>query len=140
MKLSFRYQLIFSFALLSLLAGIFNYLLFRPDIFLFKIIGEPATHYEIKNDFIRHFFFGYFSDIAWCISFCFIVFSMEKLNYIKSSGKKLLMLLPFIAEGLQYTGVINGTFDWNDILSYAIIITLFGMFFPTFKTDIHEKR
>lgn len=139
MKLSFRYQLIFSFALVSLLAGVLNYLLFQPDIILLKMTEGPATPYEIKNNFIRYFFTGYFSDIAWCISLCCIAFALAELNYIRPSGKILLLLLPFIAEGLQYAGFINGTFDLYDVLAYIIIITFFVLLFPAFKTMVMEK-
>lgn len=140
MKLSFRYQLIFSFALISLFAGILNYLLFQPDIILFKITGAPTIPLDIKNNFIRLFFTGYFSDITWCFSLCLIAFALAELNYIRSSGKIPLLLLPFMAEGLQYTRFTNGTFDWYDVLTYAIIITFFFLFFPTFKTYVYEKK
>ena len=130
----------FSFALISILVGILNYLLFQPDIILFKITAHPVIPYYIKNNFIRHFFTGYFSDITWCFSLCLIAFALAELNYIKRSGKMLLLLLPFIAEGLQYTRFIKGTFDWYDVLMYAIIIAFFVLFFPTLKTYVYEKK
>ena len=140
MKLSFRYKLLFLFAFISLLSGFFNYLLFQPDIMLFKILGIGTTSFGIKNNLIRHFFSGYFSDVAWCISLCCIAFALAELNYITHNGKILLLLLPFLTEGLQYYGVIKGTFDWYDILTYLIVITLFILFFPTLKTTVYEKN
>lgn len=139
MKLSFKYYVICSVAGISLLAGYFNYWLFQPDIILFKIMGEHVNAHDIKNNFILHFFTGYFSDIAWCFSLCCIVFTLAELKYISYSGKILLLLLPFITEAMQYYGIINGTFDWFDILTYAIIITVFVLFFPYLKTYDYEK-
>ena len=131
MRLRYGYQFIFSIAFLCLLAGTVNYLLFRPDIILFKFTGISVSALNIKNDFILHFLTGYFSDMAWCIALCCIAFSFAELNYISFSGKVFLLLLPFITEILQYTRVINGTFDWFDLLTYSIIITFFVLFFPT---------
>ena len=133
MKLSFKYHLIFSVAGISLLTGYLNYLLFQPDIILFNIMGVHVNAYGIKNNFILHFFTGYFSDIAWCFALCCIVFALAELKYISYSGKILLLLLPFITETLQYSGVIKGTFDWFDIIIYTIIITVFILFFPPLK-------
>ena len=139
MKLSFKYHLIFSVAGISLLAGYLNYLLFQPDIILFKIMGVHVNAYDIKNNFILHFFTGYFSDIVWCFALCCIVFALAELKYISYSGKILLLLLPFITEALQYNGVIKGTFDWFDIISYAFIITVFVLFFSSLKL-FYEKN
>ena len=140
MKLSFRYPLIFAFAFLSLLAGFLNYLLFQPDILLLKVTGIHISSYGIKNNFLKYFFTGYFSDITWCISLCFIAFALAELNYIKRSGKIFLLLMPFITEGLQYSSLINGTFDWYDVLMYFIVITFFLLFFPSLKTYVYEKE
>ena len=140
MKLSFRYPLIFALALLSLLAGVFNYLLFRPDIVLFTITRIHISSYDIKNNLLKYFFTGYFSDITWCISLCFIAFALAELKYIKRSGKIFLLLIPFITEGLQYASLINGTFDWYDVLMYFIVITFFILFFPSLKTYVYEKK
>ena len=86
-----------------------------------------------------YFFAGYFSDIAWCIALCCIAFAFAELNYIGPSGKIFLLMLPFVTEVLQYNRIINGTFDWFDLLTYAIIITVFVFFFPTLKTYVYEK-
>ena len=75
MKLRYGYQFIFSIAFLSLVAGTVNYLLFRPDIILFKFTGISFTAYSIKNNFILNFLTGYFSDMAWCIALCCIAFN-----------------------------------------------------------------
>ncbi len=140
MKLSFKYYVIFSVAGISLLAGYFNYWLFQPDIILFNYFEAPSNVYTLKNNILLRFFTGYFSDIAWCFSLCCIVFTLAELKYISYFGKILLLLLPFISEALQYNGIINGTFDWFDILTYAIIITVFVLFFPYLKTYDYEKN
>lgn len=140
MKLSYRYQFIFTIAIVSLLAGTVNYLLFRPDIMLFKITGISVSSFNIKNDSILHFLTGYFSDMAWCIALCCIAFAFAELNYISFSGKISLLLLPFITEALQYFRIINGIFDWFDVLTYTLIIAIFVLLFPTLKkTFVYEK-
>ena len=139
MKLSFKYHLIFSVAGISLLAGYFNYLLFQPDIILFNFFEAPVSAYTVKNNLLLHFFTGYFSDIAWCFSLCCIAFAFAELKYISFSGKLQLLLLPFITEIMQHFQIIKGTFDWFDILTYAFIITVFVLFFPT-KNFIYEKN
>jgi len=139
MKFSFRYQFIFSLTLLILLSGVVNYLLFQPGIILFKWIGIGVKPSVIKNNGIRLFFTGYFSDIAWCFSLCLIVFALAELKFIKPSGKILLLSLPFITEVLQYAGFIKGTFDWYDILTYVIVIALFVLLYPKLKTTVYEK-
>ncbi len=140
MKSSYQYRFVFLIALISLLAGTVNYLLLRPDIILFKITGISVTALHIKNNFIQHFLTNYFSDIAWCFALCCIAFALAELNYIRLSGKILVLLLPFITEVLQYSKIINGTFDWFDVLIYSIIIILFVLFFPTLKTFVYEKN
>jgi hypothetical protein len=139
MKLSFKYQFIFSLSLLILLAGVINYLLFQPEIILFKWVRIGAGPFIIKNNITRLFFTGYFSDITWCFSLCLISFAFAELKYIKASGKILLLTLPFITEILQYCGLIKGTFDWYDILTYVVVIALFVLFYPGLKTTVYEK-
>ncbi len=139
MKLSSKYHLLFFIAGISLLAGYFNYLLFQPDIILFNFLVVQADAFTIRNNFIRQFFTGYFSDIAWCLALCCIAFAFAKLKYIRFSGKIQLLLLPFITEAMQHFQIIKGTFDWFDILTYAIIITVFILLFPSLKTYNYEK-
>ncbi|MDP4285809.1 MAG: hypothetical protein Q8891_15435 [Bacteroidota bacterium] len=139
MRLSFKYQFIFSLSLLILSVGVINYLLFQPGIILFKWIRIGAGPLVIKNNSARLFFTGYFSDITWCISLCLISFALAELKYIKASGKTLLLTLPFITEILQYLGIVKGTFDWYDILTYVVVIALFVLFYPGLKTTVYEK-
>lgn len=139
MKLSFRYPLIFAIALLNLLAGVLNYLLFQPDIILLKVTGIHITSYDIKNNFLKYFFTSYFSDITWCISLCFIAFALLELNYVSVAGKMLILAVPFISEAMQYFRIINGTFDWFDILTYALILSVFYSVHFILKSYTHEK-
>ncbi len=139
MRFSLRYQIILSLILLILLAGTINYLLFQPGIILFKWVGLGSGSFIIKNKSLRLFFTGYFSDIAWCFSLCLTAFALTELKYIKPSGKLSLLCLPFITEILQYIGIVRGTFDWYDILTYVIVIALFFLFYPKLKTTFYEK-
>lgn len=140
MKLSSRHQFMFSIALVSLWAGFFNYLFFQPCIVLFQRVGVSLVPSFIENNFIRHLLTGYFSDIAWCISLCFITVVLSELNYFRLSGKVFILLLFFITEALQYGGFIKGIFDWYDVLAYGAIILVFILFFPTLTNPIYEKN
>ena len=122
------------YASMALLLGVVNYFLFRPEIVFFKWLGIEATKsIAINQNVLVYFFKNYFSDIAWCISLCFVAFDLAELKYIKSSGKIFLLLIPFVTEGLQYASLINGTFDWYDVLTYFIVITFLFHFFHPLK-------
>lgn len=139
MKLLSKYHLPFFVAFISLMAGYFNYLLFQPDIILFKFFGVQASAFTIKNNLMRNFFTCYFSDTAWCFALCCIAFALVELKYIKEAGKIQVLAVPFISEIMQYFGIIKGTFDWFDMLIYAIIISGFYSFHSILKKYTHEK-
>ena len=93
-------------------------------------IGNPLVIY---NPILKHFFTGYFSDTMWCIALCLVTVVLSELKYLNTAGKVLTLQLPFTLEAAQYFGIIQGTFDWLDILTYAIIVTAFSLLFKIFK-------
>ena len=137
--MSRRHKILLSLGLLSLLAGIINYILFRPGIILLKLLDLNLTPLYIKNILLKKFMIGSFSDIAWCLSLCCITRLLFELNNISFMGMILLFTLPFITELLQYFQLIHGTFDWFDLLTYAIIIIISIIFFINIKTSENEK-
>ena len=134
MRLSVRHKRLSLFAILALVSGAINYYLFSPGIFLFKILPIPSERYwYIQNTFARHFMTGYFSDICWCTALYFVTVVLNELKYLHLSGKIIILLLPFIIETAQYFHLIPGTFDWFDLLTYGIILTVFMKLFKTLK-------
>ncbi len=137
MRLSLRHKKISALALLNLLLGLINYLLFQPHIFLFRFTGIlTAQLCFIQNTRLRHFITGYFSDIAWCCALYLVTAVLSELKQLHFYDKLLILLLPFIIEALQYFHVIPGTFDWYDLLTYGLILIVFVIFF---FTKIHQS-
>jgi hypothetical protein len=140
MQLSQRHKKNLLLAILSLLLGYLNYLLFQPHIAFFDFISiAPAKPYFIQNKLLRNFMTGHFSDIAWCCSLYLVTALLTELNYLYVSGKILILLLPFILEIAQYFHIVGGRFDWFDLLSYLIILLLFFKLFPALKFKRNEK-
>lgn len=135
MRISSRHIILVLVALICLFIGLINYLLFQQNIILVRLlhiekIGNPLLIY---NPILKHFFIGYFSDVMWCIALCLVTVVLSELKYLNTAGKVLTLQLPFTLEAAQYFGIIQGTFDWLDILTYAIIVTAFSLLFKIFK-------
>jgi len=128
-KISFRHIILSLLAILCLLTGVFNYLLFQPNIILFHVlrIENGTLKLANSNSIINHFLIGYFSDALWCTALCLITLVLSELKYLNTLGKVLILQLPFTLEAAQYFGIIPGTFDWLDILTYTIIVTAFSL-------------
>lgn len=115
---------------MMLLAGFFNYVLFQPHIVLFH-------YFKTEIALINHpalpplFLTGYFSDIAWCAALCMTIVVLTELKPFGQTAKTMLLSLPFITEMAQKFQFFNGTFDWYDILSYALVIAVCSLIFPS---------
>ena len=132
MQLSVRHKRLILFSLLALVLGVINYYLFSPGIFLFKALPIPSERYwYIQNTIARHFLKGYLSDICWCTALYLVTVVLNELKYLHLSGKIIILFLPFIVETAQYFHLIPGTFDWFDLLAYAIIFIVFIKLFKT---------
>jgi hypothetical protein len=130
MKTLLRYRLVTCSAFLLLVLGFVNYLLFQPGIHLFhffKINTEPQW------DSAPVFLTGYFSDIAWCAALYITVALLAERGSVGRAGKILFLLLPFMTEAAQYFHLINGTFDWYDLLWYGLILLVISRIFPSLK-------
>ena len=132
---------LFLLALLSLLLGCINYYFFEPRIYLFTLLPLPPEKiYHIPNLVIRRFMTGYFSDICWCCALYFVTVALSRLNYLHSSGKIIILLLPFLVEVAQYFHFMPGIFDWFDLLAYGIILIVFIRTFHIVKSTDHDKE
>jgi len=122
-------------ALAGLLLGLGNYLMFQPNILLFNSISFlPHTPVSIKNTVLRHFLTGYFSDICWCCALYLVTAVFSELKKLQRPGKILILVLPFIVEISQQIPVIQGSFDWYDLLVYGVILLIFLKIFPSLNS------
>lgn len=114
-------------ALLLVLLGSLIYLIFRQDIVAFSIISNDclnAIKINLSNERATTYFFLYcLPDALWYLSLLFF-----QIPYIHNLRGKVLFgvsaMLPFVLEFLQKSGIIRGTFDWWDILTYIIVLTI----------------
>lgn len=124
------------FALLSLLIGCVNYWLFQPHIIAFAWMGKVSSGplITLHPGLFRTIVTGYVADAAWCTALCFVVLFFNNLKYLNTAGKIIILTVPYLSEIIQKTGILQGTFDWIDILLYTMIISVFALFSTLFKT------
>ncbi len=68
---------------------------------------------------------GQLSDLCWCLALGFAARGAVLLRWMNSSTGLLLMLVPMLAEILQATHTLPGTFDVLDIMIYGLATGLF---------------
>ena len=130
MKISVRHKVLIGLAAMMLLTGFLNYILFQPHIALFYYFKTEIT--TINPPALPPLFLtGYFSDIAWCAALCVTVDVLAELKPPGQTSRTMLLLLPFITEVAQKFHLLNGTFDWYDMLSYALVIAVCSLIFPS---------
>lgn len=120
------YRMVTAFALLLIGASI--YLLFRQDAIFVSWIDADILRYlyiEIPNDCnsrIIYILLYCLPDALWYAAL--LVLQKPFIQYGLLS--KLLfwacVILPFLMEILQYFGLMPGTFDWFDILTYFMTL------------------
>lgn len=138
-KISGRNKVFLTIAVLSLFLGLLNYILFEPSVAAGKIFHLRFDSIVIQQTFLRRFLIGHISDIAWATSLylCVVVLSAE--IRLQLADRIALLLLPFLTEILQGLHLINGTFDWYDMISYTIVLIIFLSFFPQLIFKKNEK-
>ena len=115
-----------------LLLGAIIYMLFRPEV-LFLV--------HFPNDFISKISIDIdASVISTCPFMYFVVFCLpdalwyaallifQSAIYVDNLTSKLVLvfsiLFPFIHESMQKIGMLSGTFDWLDIITYLLTLIL----------------
>lgn len=115
-----------SASLFFLVIGLLPYILVRQDVMFLlpirDILPEPLTPDEtvICRRFLNHF-----SDFAWYVA---LLLFMDSFNRNDTKDKILFIAaiaLPFVLEAGQAFHIINGTFDWLDILTYTLTLTIY---------------
>ena len=106
-------------AILSLVAGAFIYLFFRPHtIFLsWLLVDAPLARLSFIGDNVVKY---YLCDFLWCYALCFSLFRL----HLPSTSKAVFIALCAFAFGsvweiMQYIGWVSGTYDFFDCVAYG---------------------
>lgn len=117
------WQLIF--VSLLLVSGLMSYWFFRPQIKLFCWLDIDGTSgIANREGLLMIFMRNHFADLVWCIAIFKISVILRRLAFPKIYSVALF-LMPFVSEFLQLFAVIDGTFDWLDLLIYTLVLTVF---------------
>jgi len=126
-------RIILSLGFLSL--GGLIYIIYRDKSLLmfdwFNSIGVSSGIDGLRSLFQGDGVYGWFKyslpDGLWIFSYMFLIDAIWNGEKIITS-KLFLWFLPIVAilsECLQYFGLLSGVFDWKDMASYTLAITLF---------------
>lgn len=124
------YKIITAFALL--LVGAIIYLLFRQDaIFVSWIDANILQRLRIEMPDYYNGIFTYvllycLPDALWYAALLVLQKPFVRYGLLNKVLFYICVILPFAMEMMQYFGLIPGTFDWFDILTYftTLIILL----------------
>lgn len=120
-----------------LICGCFIYLLFRSEnIYIYKWYSSlgimnieqlrDSVHNYSLPDFVRYSL----PDGLYCVAYILIIDAIWHNEKFKRHW--IVSLIPIIAivnEVLQFYGVVNGTFDWFDLICYATPLLLYYIIF-----------
>jgi hypothetical protein len=140
MRLSIRHTFFLAAAFGLLLIGSIQYILLQPISWMAHFFPFASSPIHFGNDQINHFIRFHLSDITWAAALCFCVVLLTEKMKISLTERYALLSLPFITEVLQKIHIINGTFDWYDILCYLIVLFLFIPIFPHITHSSYEKN
>ena len=119
---------------MSLLCGCLIYLLFRSEnINIYKWCSSlgiinvvEQLRYNVSNYHVSDFAKFSLPDGLYCVAYIFIVDALwHNEKTIKHWIVALIPVIAIVNEILQYFGVVNGTFDWYDLISYATPLFLY---------------
>ncbi len=122
----------FCLSLLTLLAGSTIYILFRQNVIFLSGVDLQLLemiHIHIpdgNSSFLLYWFIYCLPDGLWYAALLLMLSAFENDS---TSGIRLPFLLgiilPFLMEGFQYLGIVSGTFDIYDIITYLITLLIF---------------
>ncbi|WP_026768770.1 hypothetical protein [Asinibacterium sp. OR53] len=138
-RLSVRHKTLLLLAIGLLLAGLINYYLFQPQILFFEPF-HPVRRSLNDHSFLQLFLIGYFSDAAWCSALMLVTVVLSEHRLLYFRNKLLILLLPFAIEAAQGFGLLKGTFDWYDLLTYGSVECASIILFPSLIFPLYEKK
>jgi hypothetical protein len=138
-RLSVRHKTLLLLAAGLLLAGLINYYLFQPRILVLEPF-HPVRRPLNDHSFLQLFLIGYFSDAAWCSALMLVTVVLSEHRLLYFRNKLLILLLPFAVETAQGFGLLKGTFDWYDLLTYGSVECASIILFPSLIFPLYEKK
>lgn len=138
-RLPVRHKTLLLLATLSLLAGAVNYYLFQPRILILEPF-HPVRKSFSNHSFLQLFLSGYFSDAAWCTALMLVAVVLSERAPLHFRNKLLILLLPFAIEAAQGFGLLKGTFDWYDLLTYGSVECASIILFPSLIFPLYENK
>lgn len=112
-------------AIFSLITGLLIYLFLRKDTYLHGYFSAELCNYvyvNVKSNILTNFIRYYLPDFLWAFAFgaalTAVSYSHNRIVIILFSAVSFLIGVLF--EFVQYFGIVNGTFDYFDILMYAV--------------------
>lgn len=128
-------------ALILLAAGMFAYYFLNPNIALFQWLGVRHSNFVLNSRSVWMVFLkGYLADAVWCAALCMVINYLSLNRYIAAADKYALLMLPFLAEFGQYAGIVPGTFDWLDIITYLVVIVIYSHFSSLTLIPVDMKK
>ena len=117
------------FSLASLILGVFIYLILRNDTYFHAYISEDIKSFfyiQTDKNFFIDFLKYYFIDFLWGLSLVSALNAVSLLNNKKSIliNSIFTIFSGLLFELLQLSGIVNGTFDFIDILMYAVAASI----------------
>lgn len=128
-------SIILILAIVCLLLGTGIYYLFRTPIIAFtKLHIAQVEILTINKDNPFLYFLVYcLPDALWYMSLLLIqTFFLKETGWLNALLVGVAISLPFLLEIGQCSGLIAGTFDWFDIITYCLTLTLFLCIRKTF--------
>lgn len=123
---------------LSLFVGLIIYVFLRPETYISDFVSTRVKTFCIDKEIVFFQFFKYyFVDALWAyaMTFSLAIFIDEKISCVIS------ICVCIVWELFQLFSIVNGTFDFVDIIMYlaAVIIAVLIIFFYK-KGESHEKH
>jgi hypothetical protein len=140
MHLSIRHTLFLAAAFALLLTGAIQYISLQPTSWIAHFFPSTPVQIHLSNNHINDLIRFHLSDITWATALYTCVVVLAEKMRISLRERCALLSLPFITELLQKLHIINGTFDWFDMLCYEIVLSLFLLIFPHLIHYNYEKN
>ncbi len=136
-------KLLYFPAVVSLIAGLMIYIIFRENTYISKIFEN-----YIDFSYLRHcarawesnFLKYYFPDFLWALSLdCWMHIIVSPKNRGSLACSAVSGGFGTFYEVLQYTDVVAGTFDFLDIAMYLSATALVSVYYYTLINQKKEK-
>lgn len=117
-------------AILFLVIGMCIYLLFRQDVIFLRWVDSDildCLHVKISDNVSSGWVYMLLyclPDALWYAALLILQIPFYRGGLLNRMLLYLCIVLPYIMEILQYIGLMPGTFDWFDILTYFITLII----------------